>query len=99
MRRILDKFGRLLAHVDDLELLIPAVIAAALLIIGPLVATCYWLRSGHHLAAIISACLWILTVATGIRDFRRGRFGAVSLVVGMIWLLATLAILWKLEAL
>jgi len=78
------------------EVAIASILAALLLIIGPLLAAFWFLRNHHYLAAVASASLWILTAIVCVRDFRRRQFSWVSVILGMTWLVATFMILWAL---
>jgi hypothetical protein len=97
MRSFFDKVARVFGWMDAAEFAIPAVLAAALLIAMPLVAAFFFFRAHHYVAATLSGSLWILTAVACIRDFRRRHFGWVSLSLGVLWLITTLTILWRLE--
>jgi len=93
LRGFFAKIGRALCHIDDLKFIIPAILLGALLVVGPVLASVYFLRSHHYLAAVVSGSLWILTVVACIRDFRRPQFSVVSQALGVVWLPTTLVIL------
>lgn len=76
------------------EVAIASILAALFLVVGPLVAAFCFLHNQHYLAASASASLWVLTAIVCIRDFRRRKFSMVSVILGMIWLVTTLTILW-----
>ena len=99
MRGFFDKVARVFGWMDDAEFVIPAILAAALLIAAPLVAAFFFFRAHHYMAATLSGSLWLLTAIACIRDFRRRRFSSVSLTLGILWLITTLTILWRLETL
>jgi hypothetical protein len=99
MRNFFDKVARVFGWMDAAEFAIPAILAAAFLLIAPLVATFFFFRAHHYVAATLSGSLWILTAIACIRDFRRRQFSSVSLALGVLWLITTLIILWKLESL
>jgi len=83
---------------DGVEFAIPAILAALVLVVGPLLAVFYFFRTEHLLAAGVSLGVWLLAAAACIRDWRRRHFGWVSLTLGAVWLVTTFIIWWKLEA-
>jgi hypothetical protein len=97
MRSFFDKVARVFGWMDAAEFAIPAILAAALLLSAPLVATFFFFRAHHYVAGTLSTGLWILTVIACIRDLRRRHLSSVSLVLGILWLITTLVILWRLE--
>jgi len=99
MRGLFDKIGRAFEWMDALEFAIPAILAALLLVIGPILASWYFLRTQHYTTAVVSGCLWILAAVGGIRDWRRRHFGWVSVTFGVVWFVTTLILWWKLQTL
>jgi hypothetical protein len=99
MRGFLDKIARVIGWMDALEFAIPAVFAALLLVAGPLLASFYFYRTHHYLAASLSGGIWILSAISCIRDLRRREFGPVSLTLVVVWLVTTLIVSWRLEKL
>ncbi len=97
MRGFLDKIGRLFGWMDAVEFAIPAILAALVLIVGPLLVALYFIRTQHFVAAAISFSLWILAAIACVRDFRRGHFSWVGVALGVVWFITTLGIWWRLE--
>ena len=97
MRGFFDKVVKVFGWMDDAELIIPAILAAVLLLAAPLVASFLFFRAHHYVAAALSGSIWILAAIACVRDFRRRRFSWVSLALGGVWLITTLLILWRLE--
>jgi len=97
MRGFFDKFAKVFGCMDAAEFIIPSILAAVLLIVAPLVASFFFMRAHHYLAATLSICIWILAVITCVRDFRRRHFSWLGLTLGAVWLVTTLFILWRLE--
>lgn len=82
---------------DAVEFAVPAIVAALVLVIGPLLAVLYFVCSRHWLAAGLCGGLWVLGAFSCIRDFRRRHLGWGSVTLGIIWLLATVVIWWRIE--
>ena len=99
MRGFFDRVAQVFGWMDAAEFAIPAILAAALLIAAPLVASFCFFRGHHYVAATLSGSFWILTAIACIRDVRRRHFGWVSLTLGLLWLITTLTIWWRLETL
>jgi hypothetical protein len=100
MREFFTKLVRAFIWLDtDPEFAIAGILAALLLLIGPPMASFLFLRAGHDLAAATSGGVWILMLIASVRDFRRGYFGWVSMALGLVWFIMTLAVVWKVEAL
>jgi hypothetical protein len=98
MRGFFNKLNQAFEGLDGLEFVIPAVLAALLLIFGPPLASAYLIRKHHYVAAGLSGAIWAPAIVTCIRDLRRRHFGWVSIALIVIWIITTLIILWKLEA-
>ena len=88
MRGFLDKIARAFGWLDAAEFAIPAIIAALLLVVAPLLAFFYFFRTHNYFAAVFSGSLWILaschclrprcaspTIQLGERDIRRTLVG------------------------
>ena len=99
MRGFFDKVGRVFGWMDAVEFAVPAILAALVLLVGPLLAALYLFRTHHLLAAIVSFGLWISAAIACIRDLRRRHFGWVSVTLGVAWLVTTLILWWRLETL
>lgn len=97
MRRFSDKVARVFGWMDAAEFVIPAILAAVFLVAAPLVASFFFFRAHHYLAATLSGSIWILATIPCIRDFRRRHFSWVSITLGIVWLITTLVISWRLE--
>jgi hypothetical protein len=99
VRGLFDKIAGAFEWLDALEFVIPAILAALLLVFGPLLAFLYFLRTQHYAAAVISGGLWILATVGGMRDWRRRHFGWVSVTFGVVWFIMTLILWWRLQTL
>ena len=97
MRGFFDKIANVFGWMDAVEFAIPAILAALVLVVGPLLAAFYLFRTQHLVAAAVSFGLWILTAGACIRDLRRRHFGWVSVTLGVVWFMATLIIWWRLQ--
>jgi len=96
IHRLIRTVVRVMDWLD--EVAIASILAALLLIFGPLVAAICFLLNHHYLAASASAGLWVLTAVACVRDFRHRRFSWVSMTLGIVWIVATLTILWVLAS-
>jgi len=99
MRGLFERIAGAFEWMDALEFVIPAILAALLLVIGPIVASCYFLRIHHYTAAVVSCGFWILAAVGGIRDWRRRHLGWVSVIFGVVWFVTTLILWWRLQTL
>ena len=97
MRGFFDKIGRVFGWIDTIEFAIPAIFAALVLIGGPMLAALYFIRTQHLLAGGVSFSLWLLAAIACVRDFRRRQLSWVSITLGVVWLVTTLIIWWRLE--
>ena len=98
MRGFFEKIGRVFDWMDAIEFAIPTIIAALLLILGPLLVGFYFLRTKQFLPALISGGLWTAAAVACIRDLRRRHFGWASVLLGVLWLITTLVIWWSIES-
>lgn len=99
MRGLLHKLGHAFEWMDAIEFTLPAILAAALLVAGPVAAIVHFLQSSHYVAAVGAASLWILADICCIRDFRSRKFSPVTGILLAAWLIGTLIIWWKLQTL
>ena len=99
MRVFLQKLGRVFGWMDAVEFAVPAVLAAVLLVGGPIAAIVHFLRARHYAAAVATAGLWTLAGICCIRDLRRRKFSAVTGIVLATWLIGALIIWWRVETL
>src|SRR5690349_11393287 len=90
MRALFDKIARAFEWIDAVEFIIPAILAALLLVLGPVLVVLYFLRTQHHTAAVVSSVLYISAALGGIRDLWRRHFGWVSVTFGIVWFILTL---------
>src|SRR5438552_6129382 len=97
MRGFFDKIARVFGWMDTVEFAIPAVLAALVLVVGPLLVALYFIRTQHLIAAAVSFSLWLLAAVLCIRDLRRRHFNWVSITLGVVWFATTLIIWWRLE--
>ena len=56
---------------DDIEVTIVAIVAALLLVLGPLFITHRFALVHRHGAALLTGALWICCIAASVCDFRR----------------------------
>ena len=99
MRGLMPKIGRVFGWMDAIEFAVPAILAAILLVAGPIALIICFLRAQHYAAAVASAGLWILAAICCVRDLGRRRFSPVTGILLGTWFVGTLIIWWKLEAL
>jgi len=99
MRAVFNKIARAFGWMDAVEFAIPAFAAACLLVVGPLLACFYFLRTQHYVPALISGSLWALAAVACIRDLRRRHCGRVAVTLGVVWFVTTLILWWRLETL
>lgn len=81
---------KILDWLDGFEVTVVAIVAALLLVLGPLFITYRFALAHRNSAAWLTGALWILSVAVCVRDFRRRRFSWVSGGVVAIWLVTIL---------
>jgi hypothetical protein len=96
MREFLERIARIFGWMDAVEFAIPAILAALVLVVGPLLTTFYFFHTHHILAAAISFGIWIMAAVACIRDFHRRHFGWVSVTLGVVWFVTTLIVWWRL---
>lgn len=99
MRGLMQKLGRVFGWMDAVEFAVPAMLAAILLLAGPIALIVHFLRAHHYAAAIASAGLWVLAAICCVRDLSRRRFSPVTGILLGAWFIGTLIIWWKLETL
>ena len=99
MRGLMQKIGRVFGWMDAVEFAVPAILAAILLIAGPIALIVHFLRAQHYVAGAFSAGLWMVAAICCVRDLSRRRFSPVTGVLLGTWFVGTLIIWWKLEAL
>src|SRR5262245_18957806 len=97
MRGLFKRVSRFFEWLDTLEFIVPAVLAALLLIAGPLLAIFFFLHNNHLLPAAASASLWILACLACVRDLRRAHLSLASGSLIALWLIFTIVIRWRLE--
>lgn len=97
MREILERIARIFGCMDAVEFAIPAILAALVMLVAPLLLALHFFNSHHILAASVSFVLWVLAAIACIRDLHRRHFGWVSVMLGVVWFVTTLIIWWRLE--
>jgi hypothetical protein len=97
MRRLFDRVAKFFGWLDAIEFVVPAVLAALLLVGGPFLAIYFLFRNHNPVAAAVSASLWLFACFACVRDLRRQRltFASGSLIV--LWLILTIVIGSRLE--
>jgi len=83
---------KILEWLDGFEVTVVAIVAALLLVLGPLFITYRFALAHRNIAAWLTGALWILSVAACVRDFRRRRLSWVSGGVLAIWLVTTVVL-------
>ena len=86
------EYMKLFDWLDNVEVAVIAIIAAVLLILGPLFITYRFALAHRHAAALLTGALWVCCVAACVRDFRRQRLSWVSGAVLILWLVTTLVL-------
>jgi len=77
---------------DGIEVAIVGIVAAGLLVPGPLFITYRFALAHRHGAALLTGALWLCCVAACVRDFRRQRLSWVSGGIVVLWLVTTLVL-------
>ena len=77
---------------DGIEVTVVAIVAALLLVLGPLCITYRFALVHRHGAALLTGALWICCVSTCVRDFRRRRLSWVSGGLLALWPVTTLVL-------
>jgi hypothetical protein len=75
---------------DGIEVAVVAILAALLLVLGPLFITYRFALSHRYPAALLTGALWLCCLVACIRDFRRHRLSWVSGGALVLWLVTTL---------
>lgn len=83
---------KFLDWLDGIEVMVVAIVAALLLVIGPLFITYRLVLAHRHEAALLTGALWICCVAVCVRDFRRQRLTWLSGGILALWLVTTLVV-------
>lgn len=83
---------KLFNWLDGIEVTIVAILAAVLLVLGPLFIAYRFALAHRHIAALLTGALWICCVSACVRDFRRQRLSWVSGGVIALWLITTLVL-------
>jgi hypothetical protein len=77
---------------DGIEVTVVAIVAALLLVLGPLFITYRFALAHRYGAAWLTGALWICCVVACVRDFRRQRLSWVSCGILALWLATTLVL-------
>ena len=83
---------KLFDWLDGIEVMVVAMVAALLLVVGPLFITYRFVLAHRHGAALLTGALWICCVAICVRDFRRHRLTWFSGGLIALWLVTTLVV-------
>jgi|GEM_PF-2865556 len=73
-----------------IDLGIPAIVAGLFLIVAPALALCDFIENGRFADAAVSGALYLIVIATGIRDMRRAQWSGLSAAAFLLWILTTL---------
>ena len=97
MRGLFDRVAKFFGWLDTIEFLVPAILAALVLVGGPFLAIYFLFRNHNTAAAVISGSLWIFACFACVRDLRGQRltFASGSLII--LWLALTIVMGWRLE--
>jgi hypothetical protein len=82
---------------DGVEVVVVAIIAAALLIFGPLFLVIRFYAAHHYLHALVLGVFWCGCIAACVRDFRRKCFSWVTGSLVALWVILTLLIGYNLS--
>ena len=77
---------------DGIEVAVAAIVAALLLVFGPLFITYRFVLAHRQAPALLTGALWLCCVAACVRDFRRQRLSWVSGGVIALWLVTTIVL-------
>jgi hypothetical protein len=83
---------KILDWLDGFEVTVVAIVAALLLVLGPLFITYRFALAHRNSVAWLTGVLWILSVVICVRDFRRRRLSWVSGAVLALWLVTILVL-------
>jgi hypothetical protein len=83
---------KILDWLDSIEVTIVAILAAIMLVLGPLFITYRFALAQRYGAALLTGALWIISVAACVRDFRRQRISWISGGVLALWLVTTVVL-------
>lgn len=81
---------KLFDWLDGIEVTVVAIVAALLLVLGPLFITYRFVLVHRNAAALLTGTLWLCCVAACVRDFRRHQLSWVSGGVLGLWVVTTL---------
>lgn len=90
--RFVKTLAGLFRGLDSIEGVVVMLLAAVLIVGLPVVRVIKLFKVGNSLGSILVGCLWAGTIAYVVRDILRGKFGAVSWIVIVLWLLTSIAI-------
>jgi hypothetical protein len=83
---------KLIEWLDVVEITVVAIVAALLLVLGPLATVYRFALNDRHGAALFTGVLWISCIAACVLDCRHRRFSWVSGGVFTLWLVTTLVL-------
>ena len=86
MKRLWELFDWL----DGIELVVCGVVAAVLLVAGPIYLAVRFIAAHHYLPALGLSLLWCGCIAACIRDLRRKSFSWLTGGLAAIWFVTTL---------
>src|SRR5512136_2800004 len=85
MRGFMQKLGQVFGWTDTVEFAVPAILAAVLVVAGPIALLVHFLRAHYYAAAVASAGLWMLAAICCVRDLTRRRFSPVTGILLGAW--------------
>ncbi len=86
MKRLWQLFDAL----DGIELVVCGGLAAVMLVGGPIWLIADFVARQRYLLAGILGLLWCVCIAVGVRDLRRTRFGWLTGILVVGWLITTM---------
>ncbi len=79
-------FRNLFNTFDAIDVAVPAILAAVLMIVGPICACVHFLRVGHKFGAGATAVLYGAALISCLRDYRKKEISNGSLAIIVLWL-------------
>ena len=86
----MKRLWQLFDWLDGIEFAVCGIIAAALLVGGPVYLFVRFVAAHHYVQAVCLGLLWCVCLAAGIRDVRRKRFSWITGILVAAWFVATL---------
>jgi hypothetical protein len=91
------RLWRVLEGLNAVEFVVVVVLAALLVIAGPLVVASRFVGQGQYVVAAMLSALWIVCVGICARDIRRGTLGWISGGMVAAWVVAMFVVGWAVQ--